>query len=193
MRPRDRGGFGAGAVREADRRLLDEFRREMESLTMRAPPPIVVALSHMDTVRPIQEWRPPYDIAQGQSTKERNLREAIEAVAGDLQVAAERIVPVCLRPESIYNVDESLWPLIVRTLPEGDRAKALRVLAETRSAEQWEKLKRQLTGAGLGAVQLLGSLAARRLTPRSGCDPAEGTAISTSDHGSEAPDAEKRV
>jgi hypothetical protein len=129
-------------------------------------PPIVVALSHIDALRPLNEWSPPYDFAHGESTKELNIREAIDAVADDLQTPRDRVVPVCLREGAVYNVEEGLLPAIARVLPEGNRAKLLRLLMETRNDEQQDALKRQLLNAGLSLVQLGAQLVGKKLTPR---------------------------
>jgi hypothetical protein len=43
---------------------------------------------------------------------------------------------------------------MARVLPDGERAKMLRLLMETRNAEQREALKRQLINAGLSLLQI---------------------------------------
>jgi len=153
------------AAREADRKLLDEARLRLAERTRLVVPPVVVALSHVDTLRPLDEWNPPYDLAGGESLKVRNMRDAIEAVADDLQVPRDRVVPVCLRAGAVYNVNEGLLPLIARVLPEGDRAKLLRLLMESRTVEQWEALKRQLVNAGLSVVQIGAQWVGKKLGP----------------------------
>ncbi|HEV3345156.1 MAG TPA: GTPase domain-containing protein [Pirellulales bacterium] len=148
------------AAREVDRQLLDEARLRFENRIRRAAPPIVVALSHIDAVRPIKEWNPPYDFASGESTKERNIRDAARAVGEDLQVPLSRVVPVCLKEDQVYHVNEGLLPLLVRMMPEAERAKLLRVLMQNRDAQQRESLKQLFVKAGLAAAELV--LATRR-------------------------------
>jgi uncharacterized protein len=143
------------AAREPDKRLLDEARLRFADQLKRAAPPIAVVLSHVDTLRPFNEWSAPYDFIGGDSAKERNVRDAVDAVAADLQVPRDSIVPVCLRKDAVYNVEESLLPLIARILPEGQRAKLLRILLEVRTADQREALKRQLANVGLSAARLV--------------------------------------
>jgi predicted GTPase len=151
----------ATAAREADRKLLDEARLRLQQRVRQAMPPLVVALSHIDLVRPLKEWNPPYDFTRGESAKERNVRGAMQAVADDLQVPLSRIVPVCLRPEVIYNVDDALLPTLVEIMPEAERAKLLRVLMENRSDEEREFLQRLLLKAGIAAAELV-LISARR-------------------------------
>jgi predicted GTPase len=145
----------AMTAREADRKLLDEARVRLQQSVVRAPPPTVIALSHIDMVRPLQEWNPPYDFVAGESVKERNVRDAVHAVADDLQVAASHVVPVCLRPDSTYNVAEALLPALLEILPAAERARLLRVLMESRNAEQRDSLKQALIKTGLFAADLL--------------------------------------
>ena len=153
------------AAREADRQLIDDTRMRLAERTRQAIPPIVVALSHVDTLRPFNEWNPPYDLAKGESTKAQYIRDAVRAVADDLQIPLDQVVPVCLRHDAIYNVEEGLVPSIIRVLPEADRAKLLRLLMESRSAEQREALKRQLINAGLSVFQFGANVLSKKLDP----------------------------
>lgn len=143
------------AARELDRKLLDEARLRLSENTRQAIPPMIVALSHIDRVRPINQWDPPYDFERGESAKERNIRDAVQAVADDLQITPERVVPVCLRAGEVYNVDEGLLPALMRVMPEAQKAKLLRVLMEDRNAAQREALKRLLIEGGLAAAKFL--------------------------------------
>ncbi len=145
------------AAREPDRQLLDKARLRFSEQTRRAAPPVVVALTHVDTVRPQNEWNPPYDFVAGERLKEQNVREAVEAVAHDLQVRQENVVPLCLSDGAVYNVEEATIADHRRVLPEGERAKLLRILMESRSPTDWERIKRQLLNAG---VNLLSAAAA---------------------------------
>jgi predicted GTPase len=151
----------ATAARDADRKLLDDARVRLQQRVVRAMPPIVVAISHIDMVRPFHEWNPPYDFADGGSTKERNIRDAMHAVADDLQVPLSRVVPVCLRPDAVYNVDAALVPLLLEVMPEAARAKLLRVVMDNRNENERESLKRLLIKAGIAAAELM-SAGARR-------------------------------
>ncbi|HET6880313.1 MAG TPA: GTPase domain-containing protein, partial [Pirellulales bacterium] len=145
----------ATAARESDRQLLDEARLRFQKRVRQIAPPMVVALSHVDKLRPIQEWNPPYDFSGGESAKEYNVRDAVQAVADDLQVPLGRIVPVCLRPDAVYNVEAALLPKLVEIMPQAERAKLLRVLLENRNEQQRESLKRLLLKAGIAAAELM--------------------------------------
>ena len=81
-------------------------------------PPVIVALTFIDQLRPLAEWDPPYNVAQPDRPKARNIHDAMEAVAADLAVEPTQVVPVSLRPGHVYNVEEGLAPAILLAVPE---------------------------------------------------------------------------
>jgi predicted GTPase len=135
-------------ARAPDRQLLADLRAHFTVQLELRPPPVTVALTHIDLLRPPLEWAPPYNVEQPDSPKAHSIRGALEAVAGDLGVEAEAIAPLCLLPERIYNVNEALLPLLVQQLPEGKRVLLLRSLKTVRAREQWELVWLQARAAG---------------------------------------------
>jgi uncharacterized protein len=136
------------AAREADLKLLNELRRRLVTNRQRSLPPIIVVLTHIDKLRPFQEWKPPYDLRDTTSTKARNIADAVAALHVELDVPAEMIVPVNLQPNAVYNVNESLIPLMIQKLPEAAQAKLLRLLREFHDSEYWKQLGRQALNTG---------------------------------------------
>jgi predicted GTPase len=136
------------AARDADRQLLDEVRNLFQRNPDREFPPLVVAVTHIDQLRPFREWNPPYDLTQSPEAKARQIREAVEATAGDLAVDVERVIPVCLLEGKCYNIDEGLIPAIVASLGAAQRLKYLRCLREFQDEEYWRKLREQAANAG---------------------------------------------
>jgi predicted GTPase len=136
------------AARDADRRLLDEVRGLFQQTPDREFPPLVVALTHIDQVRPFREWGPPYDLAAPEGSKARNIRDAVDATATDLAVDVERVIPVCLLEGKLYNVEEGLIPAILSTLGAAQRLKYLRCLREFKDEEYWRRLGEQAANAG---------------------------------------------
>jgi len=132
------------AARGADRRLLDEIRGFYQAEPDRIMPPLVVALTHVDQLRPRTEWDPPYNLVQPQREKARQIAEAVLAVAEDLALAADQLViPVCLRPDAPYNVEEGLAPAILESVPQARRVKYLRCLRQHHKDQYWRRLWRQ--------------------------------------------------
>jgi hypothetical protein len=87
----------------------------------------------------------------------------MQAVATELQLAPELIVPVCLLPERLYNVEEALVPLLIQVLPDAKRVLLLRSLKTLRQQEEWELLGRQARATGRLLLQLGGEVAKKSL------------------------------
>jgi uncharacterized protein len=105
-------------ARAADRQGLDELRDWSRAQLARRPPPVVLALTHIDELRPAAEWTPPYDVAAPTVPKARAIRAAIDAVASALDLPADAIVPVAVPPgREPYNLD-ALWARIALELDE---------------------------------------------------------------------------
>ncbi len=105
-------------ARGPDRQSLDGFRAWARAQLTRRTPPVVLALTHVDELRPANEWTPPYDIAAPAGPKSRAIRAAMEAVARALDVMADATVPVAMPPgREPYNLD-ALWARIAVELDE---------------------------------------------------------------------------
>jgi hypothetical protein len=137
------------AARAADRRLLDRVRAWFHARPDRAMPPVVVAVTHVDQLRPLGQWDPPYDVARPKGFKAEQIHEACRAVEEDLALEADQpVVPVCLKPGQTYNVEEGLAPVILQVATEAERAKYLRCLRHHRQEESWHRLWRQAVNSG---------------------------------------------
>lgn len=150
------------ASRGADRGLLRRLRDFYQSDPDRIMPPLVVALTHIDQLRPFQEWNPPYNLAKPTSPKARNIADAMAAVAEDLGLGdSEPVIPVCLKPGHLYNVDEGLAPAILQSVSEAQRVKWLRCLREYHQEEYWQRLWQQAVHSGQVLVRFGANLAAK--------------------------------
>ena len=136
------------AARDADFRLLSDLRAELAAHPERAPVAILIVLTHIDGLRPFREWNPPYNVEEPTNPKARMIREAIEAVAQDLQVEADAVIPVCLEQGRIYNVDEALIPAVLERIPDAGRARYLRALKEFKDEQAWRMLGQQAKAGG---------------------------------------------
>lgn len=134
-------------AREIDRAALTALREHFTAQPHRRRPPMLLVLTHVDTLRPFNEWEPPYDLASTRP-KARAIREAMEAAGGELGFAADDIVPVradiAVAP---YNVD-ALWARIIELMPDAQRARLLRTLSDIRSASGWATIWSQAANAG---------------------------------------------
>jgi predicted GTPase len=134
--------------RQLDRMRLDLLRVAFAERIERRPPPILVAVSHIDQLRPHREWQPPYDLQNPQGTKAANIRAAVTAVAEDLAVPVATVIPVCLAEGRIYNVDDALWAAMLDRQDEAGKVRFLRCLEQRKREENWTLLRRQLIHAG---------------------------------------------
>ena len=134
--------------RQAERDCLDALRSFLSAHINRRPPPLLVAASHIDRLRPTGEWNPPYDLTASQNTKAANINAAVQAIAADLAVPVDQVIPVCLMENHVYNVNDTLWAAILNQQEEAQRARLLRCLDEKKKAENWVLLRRQMINAG---------------------------------------------
>jgi len=142
------------ADRAVDRAGLDALRADFAAHPARRRPPMLTVLTQIDRLRPIAEWEPPYDLRDPDRPKARNIAEALAAVAEDLDVPVQDIVPVCLAEGRRYNVDDALWAAILDRQESADRVRRLRCLDQARRAEQRALRWKQLRGAGRVLAQL---------------------------------------
>src|ERR1700726_897392 len=99
-------------ARGPDRKRLDDFRAWANAQLARRPPRVLLALTHVDELRPAVEWTPPYDIPAPAGPKARAIRPAVNAASRALDLPVNAIVPVAMPPgREIYNID-ALWAKI---------------------------------------------------------------------------------
>ena len=144
--------------RQDERATLDRLRAHWAARPDHHPPPLLVAVSHIDLLRPPREWEPPYDLVNPQGAKATNIRAAVEAAATDLAVPVVDAIPVCLAAGRVYNVADSLWAALLERQDQANRVRLLRCLDEHKRAEDWALLRRQLAGAGRFLARLPGRL-----------------------------------
>jgi predicted GTPase len=136
------------AARNADRSFLDAVRDRFQRDVERHVPVILAVVTKIDQLRPISEWQPPYCLCPPEGPKAEQIAAAVQAVAEDLGVTVDDVVPVCLAPGRCYNVDEALVPAIAERLPAARRVQYLRCLRQLRNEEFWRLLWRQTVQAG---------------------------------------------
>lgn len=134
--------------RQTERHCLDTLRIFLSTQLNRRPPPLLVVMSHIDLLRPASAWQPPYDLSNQQDLKAISIRTALQAVATDLAVPLEQVIPVCLKEGRIYNINDALWATILHHHDTALRVRLLRCLDEKKRTEDWALLRRQLISAG---------------------------------------------
>lgn len=134
--------------RELDSRALEEIRRYFADHPNRRRPPMFLVLSHVDRLRPMAEWKPPYNLADEANVKAVSIRKAMEAAGSDLGFPQDLIVPACLDPAiGLYNGD-AIWAEIMEQIPDAQRAQLVRTLQDIGRGLDWQKLRDQALNAG---------------------------------------------
>jgi hypothetical protein len=134
--------------RQIERDCLDIVRASQAARVNRRPPPLLIAASFIDRLRPVNEWQPPYDLTDPVNIKAANISAAMRVIAADLAVPVEQVIPVCLQEGKIYNVNDTLWAAILNHQDEALRVRLMRCLDARKRAEDWVMLRRQMAGAG---------------------------------------------
>lgn len=142
-------------ARESDRRLMNDLRKTLEANPDREFPPVLVVVTHIDLLRPVREWSPPYDLRDESQEKSRNITAAVKAVSSDLRVPLERVIPACLKPGETYNVQEGIQAAMLAILPAARRLQCQRCLRESHSSEKWQLLWNQTREAGRVLLNLI--------------------------------------
>jgi uncharacterized protein len=142
--------------READRKALAAVRQYFATHLTRKQPPILLVVTHIDRVRPFDQWTPPYDLAAGTDAKATNIRSGVAAAAADLGFTAEHAIPVSLSTDKpAYNV-EALWASIAKAIPEALRAHHLRRLDKLKDTGGWSSLWSEASKAGRAIADTFG-------------------------------------
>jgi len=136
------------AARDADKKMLQSVQRCFAAKGKHSLPPVVVALTHVDQLRPLREWHPPYDVMEPCGAKAQAIRLMMEAVSADLGLAIGQIAPVNLKLGFEYNIDEGLIPAIYQQLDQAKQVRYLRCLKEYHQEDHWRRLWKQSKRAG---------------------------------------------
>jgi hypothetical protein len=80
-------------ARALDVQALERLRAAFAIRLDHRPPPILLAVTHVDQLRPAREWKPPYDIAKPTCAKAQSMRLALEAIGTALTVAVTDAIP----------------------------------------------------------------------------------------------------
>lgn len=113
------------AAREADRELLCKIHDFYQRNPKQLMPPIIYVLTHSDIV-------PSHLVA-----------EAVDAVASDLNVAAEQIVVACTQWGRLLRMEDVVTAILAK-LPEAERLKCSRCIRQIRKEQDEDKILRQI-------------------------------------------------
>lgn len=135
------------AGRAADAGQLQVIRQYFQAeCSNQALPVIIGVVTHIDQLRPIQEWNPPYNIDAPDNAKAHTIQQACMAIAQELELS---VVPVCLASDkAVYNVEDGLMALIQNELNAVQRVHYLRCLRLQQAENSWRQWRKQIRQAG---------------------------------------------
>jgi predicted GTPase len=139
-------------ARSADVVALRALRDGFSSAIERRPPPILVALTQIDRLRPASDWAPPYDVQAPIRAKARTIRAAMDAVATALDVPIDSVIPVAAPPGAAPYNHDALWGAIGRNLDQA-RLRQIERLRTARDGFSVAELAAQVGRVGRNLVK----------------------------------------
>ena len=148
------------ADRSLDFQALSAMREEFQENPRRRAPKTLLVLTHIDRLRPVAEWDPPYDLGDDNREKVTSIRDAVAAAGEDLGFKEDEVVPVSLVDAAEpYNI-EAVWLQLAAILPEAKSAQLLRCLERAQKGVKiWKVLQQTLAAGKLSAGLLWGKKA----------------------------------
>jgi predicted GTPase len=124
--------------------LIDHYRKRPEL----KPPTIIGVVTHIDLLRPLREWEPPYDWQNPQTAKEKSMAATVaylREVFGD-SIAGYACVYTGDDHPPDHRIAEELVPLLVQHLDQAHAVAILKAFYQQLGQERIKKLARQLVG-----------------------------------------------
>lgn len=134
--------------RQADLEML-QFVRSWFQLKPDLKRPVVLGIvTHIDLLKPVMEWSPPYDWQNPKRTKEKNIHDALEAVYEHFGSYLDGIVPVCTAAEKVYGIDQFLVPALGKLHDLAHGVALLRCIKAESNTGKIRKIFTQLVESG---------------------------------------------
>ena len=140
---------------DIEQRASVAFNRRFARLPRRKMPPILIVLTHIDLLAPVEDWSPPYDLDHPTVAKAEAIKDAVDAVAARFLVPNAAIVAVSNGAAANFNVDQ-FGSKVRACLPEAQRARLSRLLAQGRGMSL-----RTIWSQAAGASRLIGGVLRR--------------------------------
>lgn len=133
-------------ARSVDNRLYQAVSKAFDMKPARRQPPILLVLTHVDQLKPRNEWSPPYDLGS-ENPKAKTMIMALKSCIEQIGLPAETpAVPVCLSEmKGFYNVDAVSTQLMLlqdsATLAQWNRRRVERGEQGVSWDERWSQIK----------------------------------------------------
>ena len=132
-------------AKDADVQMVRELQTYYRDHPRLKPPPILAILTHIDQLRPVREWSPPYDWRHPEQPKEHSIASAVAYARELFGSAIVDLTCVCTRGDDPHVSDE-IVPLLMTQLNHGHSAAVLKAFYRGLSQRRYQQLTEQLTG-----------------------------------------------
>ncbi|MCY2975442.1 MAG: dynamin family protein [Planctomycetota bacterium] len=136
------------SARKADLAMVQQLDKHYCNRPHLKPPVIVVVLTHIDLLRPVREWNPPYDWRNPQSLKEQSIAGAVEYVRelfGD-RISGYACVYIGNSHASDSSIVDEVVPQIIEHLGQGKLAAVLKAFYKQLGTRKLQRLLKQTRG-----------------------------------------------
>ena len=158
---------GHSPAREADRRTLGDVAAWYQSQPQLKRPPMLGVVTHVDLLRPVLEWAPPYEWREPTRPKEQAMHDAVAYVRELFGSSLATVVPVCsdVTKDRAWGILEELMPALISILGEAQSGALLRAYEQDLDRDRVKTLLKQLQRFGMEVVR--GWIEERVLPPSS--------------------------
>ncbi len=142
-------------AREADRRTLGDVDAWYHSQPQLKRPPMLGVLTHVDLLRPVLEWSPPYEWREPTRPKEQAMHDAVGYVRelfGSSLATWSRSAPT-RRKTATWGILEELIPALISILDEAQSAALLQTYEQDLDRDRVKTLLKQLQRFGMEVVR----------------------------------------
>ncbi|MFN7289402.1 MAG: GTPase family protein [Pirellula sp.] len=133
-------------AKQPDVLMLGQLRNYYREHPELKPPRVIGVVTHIDLLRPIQEWQPPYDWRSPKTIKERSIHETVEYCKELFGDSIQDYVPLCLLASKSTqgSAIEELLELITSEVSQGQAVALVRAYYDQFQKGRLEKVVDQV-------------------------------------------------
>lgn len=144
------------SARAADVQMVKALEAHYRDRPHLQPPAIVAVLTHIDLLRPVREWSPPYDWRNPHDLKEESMAGAADyarELFGD-RIAGIACVHTASDSSDPSSVSDEVVPLLVEHMPHSKSAAVLKSFYSRLGQNRLQQLVKQVIGLSKSAAKL---------------------------------------
>jgi small GTP-binding protein len=142
-------------ARQADLDMLKQLREWFDARPELKEPPVLAVVTHIDLLKPMMEWAPPYHWQEPKRPKEQSIQDAVAHVRQQLGEQVTDAIPVCVAAGKVYGVEEWLLPAMAAKMDEAHGVAMLRCLKDEVDAGKISRVFGQLLASAREAARIV--------------------------------------